>query len=515
MQGKDFSTFAIAWRAELRRTVATVLFLVAAAAPGEAAKVTVPQPLELTMAGDSASFLLSSAEGELKNVTVAVKWLEAPDGRLLPPSLLQVEKPDFATVTADGVTIVFRQSPDRLEDAGKYKFTLVVKGDGLAPSRFEGILNRPAPAISFPALDGATIVLHRSWWSASCAGGDRSWDPLPQIQNGQKVHLAVQVRNAESTALAETGRISLTANATLIAKMTLSNFCQTGKFTGKVTMQAGAFIKQLDPTFTVIVTDQPLCPTLAIGLGVGLAIFAKEIAQRLRPRSRIRLRILEISSTLQSFLHRTQDEARLQEIKRLQFDLNIVRQLLASDNFDQAQAKLDEIFEKLGPLHASLEKDRSDAAAARNRVSNLLLQIQGRQATGYANLNASFNQTKELVLQKRYQAAAKQLESLQKAAEDLIATFPPEIPLEPAAVAQEPGGPGEPLEILEERRRIAQLDLGIIGISALVAVVSGIWVLYAGRPFGSAAQYCEAIVWGFGIENTVRGFAAVLNKVEA
>jgi len=58
-----------------------------------------------------------------------------------------------------------------------------------------------------------------------------------------------------------------------------------------------------------------------------------------------------------------------------------------------------------------------------------------------------------------------------------------------------------------------KLDLLISAIAAIVAVVSGLWLLYSGKPFGSVAQYAEAFVWGFGVDNTVRGFAAVAKKL--
>jgi hypothetical protein len=67
--------------------------------------------------------------------------------------------------------------------------------------------------------------------------------------------------------------------------------------------------------------------------------------------------------------------------------------------------------------------------------------------------------------------------------------------------------------IKKSRWTIDSYDLLISGIAAVVAIVSGLWLLYAGRAFGSPAQYAEAFVWGFGIDNTVRGFAAVMKKV--
>jgi hypothetical protein len=67
--------------------------------------------------------------------------------------------------------------------------------------------------------------------------------------------------------------------------------------------------------------------------------------------------------------------------------------------------------------------------------------------------------------------------------------------------------------IKKSRWTVDSYDLLISAIAAVVAIVSGLWLLYAGKAFGSLAQYAEAFVWGFGIDNTVRGFAAVMKKV--
>jgi hypothetical protein len=72
--------------------------------------------------------------------------------------------------------------------------------------------------------------------------------------------------------------------------------------------------------------------------------------------------------------------------------------------------------------------------------------------------------------------------------------------------------------ILEKRLRrsrwtLSAYDLLTSAIAAGVAIGTGLWLLYAGKPFGTAAQYAEAFVWGFGIDNTVRGFAAVMRKI--
>jgi len=61
--------------------------------------------------------------------------------------------------------------------------------------------------------------------------------------------------------------------------------------------------------------------------------------------------------------------------------------------------------------------------------------------------------------------------------------------------------------------KLRRIDWTLAIISALIATTSGIWLLYAGRVFGTPANYLEAFLWGFGIDNGVRGVAAVMQKV--
>jgi len=61
--------------------------------------------------------------------------------------------------------------------------------------------------------------------------------------------------------------------------------------------------------------------------------------------------------------------------------------------------------------------------------------------------------------------------------------------------------------------KLRRIDWSLAIISALIATTSGIWLLYAGRVFGTPANYLEAFLWGFGIDNGIRGVAAVMQRV--
>lgn len=53
----------------------------------------------------------------------------------------------------------------------------------------------------------------------------------------------------------------------------------------------------------------------------------------------------------------------------------------------------------------------------------------------------------------------------------------------------------------------------LMGISLLLAILTGMYALYFNKPFGTLADYLGAIVWGFGLDTGVRGFSNVLQKL--
>jgi hypothetical protein len=60
---------------------------------------------------------------------------------------------------------------------------------------------------------------------------------------------------------------------------------------------------------------------------------------------------------------------------------------------------------------------------------------------------------------------------------------------------------------------IQRIDTMLSLVALVLACLTGLLYLYAGKPFGTINDYLLAILWGFGIDNTVRGFAPVLAKI--
>ena len=65
----------------------------------------------------------------------------------------------------------------------------------------------------------------------------------------------------------------------------------------------------------------------------------------------------------------------------------------------------------------------------------------------------------------------------------------------------------------EIRGTVLGSDRALLVIALLLASLTGLLFLYVGKPFGSLTDYLGALLWGFGIDNTVRGFAGVMTKV--
>lgn len=56
-------------------------------------------------------------------------------------------------------------------------------------------------------------------------------------------------------------------------------------------------------------------------------------------------------------------------------------------------------------------------------------------------------------------------------------------------------------------------DLVLSLVAVVLASLTGLLALYIGQAFGTISDYVVAFLWGFGIDSSVRGFAAVLAKL--
>lgn len=62
---------------------------------------------------------------------------------------------------------------------------------------------------------------------------------------------------------------------------------------------------------------------------------------------------------------------------------------------------------------------------------------------------------------------------------------------------------------------IRRVDLGLLLVAVIVAAITGLLDRYVDKAFGTVADYCWAFLWGFGIDNVVRGFSATFTKLSA
>ncbi len=63
-------------------------------------------------------------------------------------------------------------------------------------------------------------------------------------------------------------------------------------------------------------------------------------------------------------------------------------------------------------------------------------------------------------------------------------------------------------------RKIRDVDLALLVVALILASVTGLLDRYVDKPFGTVADYCWAFLWGFGIDNVVRGFGATLGRIK-
>src|SRR5262249_33253367 len=70
------------------------------------------------------------------------------------------------------------------------------------------------------------------------------------------------------------------------------------------------------------------------------------------------------------------------------------------------------------------------------------------------------------------------------------------------------------LQIEDVRRKLAASEWLMTGLALVVAPVTGMLALYAGKNFGTLADYLTAFLWGFAIDTGVRGFAETFRRFD-
>jgi len=86
----------------------------------------------------------------------------------------------------------------------------------------------------------------------------------------------------------------------------------------------------------------------------------------------------------------------------------------------------------------------------------------------------------------------------------LVRTLSEMITISPGEIEQARAG------ILKD---IVQNELTLSIIALVLATITGLIFLYSDKVFGSLVDYLMAILWGFGIDNSIKGFSAVLGKI--
>jgi hypothetical protein len=76
--------------------------------------------------------------------------------------------------------------------------------------------------------------------------------------------------------------------------------------------------------------------------------------------------------------------------------------------------------------------------------------------------------------------------------------------------------PGEKEKyVIKLKRMLKSADFVIFGMAVVLASLTGLLYLSLGKPFGTPQDYLLAFLWGFGIDNSVRGFSElfkIINK---
>jgi hypothetical protein len=222
-------------------------------------------------------------------------------------------------------------------------------------------------------------------------------------------------------------------------------------------------------------------------------------------------------------------------------DIAAVRALLVNGNVDDAGKKLPGIAQAIETLRGRIPRaGRPDLQKAAPRL-HAVLQPPPQAKASLTVLGAPAERSTDVPIRFKIDDPASQLQAGDKfrwylgdgstaitdvpetrhrySADDNYTVLVEVVRGAPGAVVRDLSAALTVLAGRNERRRAGILkqiqfaDVLFTVVALFLACLTGLLYLYVGKTFGTLSDYILAVLWGFGIDSSVRGFAAVTKKI--
>jgi hypothetical protein len=489
---------------------------------------------------EPVSFWLGTKAGNpVTGVKVKVMDLQDSKGRPLDTKAVSTWSPatQDQTLTAAGARVELRVQPGILKAPDTYTFRLLVESTQPASSiPVDLSVTFPPADLNVDALKDTTIELTRSApWST--AEGTATLDlhetlgTVP-ILSPVPYGLALQKDGKKTIVpgtLKPTAPGSVPAGSYAHLKLAFSGLEQTGSFTTGVSIRSSSLAQEKTIPLKVAVTDAWVWPFFAIFLGVLGGWAVRFVANTFKPRRLNEYSIVHLRAEIEQDLAPITDRDKRKPLTDL---LDRLRQVADENTFGDphtAATKLAQIEQDFNQIRTqrALAMAAARAEAVGDSEGILILSPAVDQRTTDSPVTFQLN-APSLQLQAKdelrwsfgdipgAETGGKQISHLYRDAGGYTVTV---VLLRDSLQGRQWSTgldilPGKNDRALAQvKRQLVQADAFVSLVALLLAALSGVAYWYIGKTFGSLAEYIGAILWGFGMDSSVRGFSDVLKKI--
>jgi hypothetical protein len=522
----------------------------AASAETTEQSLAVETPLEFTIpnpsgAGTSLSFLLYSNRGTVSDVTLVTRQINDPLGQVLNRKSLLIPS-SIGAVSVGGTSVEFRPDPSFFSRPGKYSITLMASGKGadghmVKPLVINLVITRSSAEINLGEISNQTVALTRSWPLGEAAGealltleetsGNADISHLmigthQLFANGTKTQITAAISASLVPLQSTKGEVVPPLGSRKI-RLRFSGIPYAGDYTTELTLASFTLGGIKTIPLKVTVSDSWLWALIAITLGVLGGYLTHFLSENWRPRRLNAYNIVRLRAAVDQYLLSTTDPQKVRKLLEIERLIFIARRINdhgqpadSKSQLDRAQQLLDDFAQaavaqveaaRLTEPHIEVRdapRDRTTDTQIRFRVVGLSPALATEDTVRWYFGDGSAPETRSGEATSHRFPEPDDYDIVAEVLRGKGQTIDPQLA---QRVTIAPGRTAVQLKSLW--RQIQAADVALSGIALALACLLGLEYLYVGKTFGSLTDYITAILWGFGLDNGVRGFSAVLAKI--
>jgi hypothetical protein len=525
------------------RLVILVLMLFGPATVSAAPKIkaTLPATFQFPIPGaveQRFSFLVFSEDIIVTSLTAKVREIRGPAEQVIDNDAVHsIVLPASVTKQGEPVEIVLK--PHAFAQVGSYRVTLLLSaGDTSSASKdtISVVLNfkRASALLNVDKLKDRVFELTRSCLSGTAS--DTIELPLSEISGkADVVNPVVSWDPILASGIYVPGTLApiinervIPAGGTVMLRIALSDVARAGDgdYSTEIHIVSPSLDSQQNIPIKLRVADYWFLPFCAILLGVIGGTVVHGLAGSWRVKQINQYTILRIQRDIEIYRGVVRNMAKMQALSDIDDSLQSAITQNQLGNYNAAREKL-EATENL------LQEFRKAEIGQRGTLFERLNQLTRRFGTAGGNLDpltdpilvkikVGLTEIPQLLGSNKVDEATSKIEALEDDMSNYESAHKLEEAQQNADDKQKAGDkkkePEQTVEALtallwKTVKRLQRGRLALTVIAMILATLTGFLFYYSGKPFGTFEDYCRSFLWGFGVNTTLQGFAAILGAI--